>query len=587
MALTINTNIQSISAQNAISRAQMDQSEAMERLTTGKRINSAADDAAGLAIANKMTSQIKGLNQAVRNANDGISMIQTANGALEETDNILQRMRELAVQSASGTYEEGNRDSLNAEVTQLKAELDRIAETTTFNGISLFDEDLGDISLQVGANASETMTFSIGSTAADDLGTSASADIVGSGGSLVSSGFNISGASVTINGQAVLEASMQTGTAANNADDLQGVIDNLSVAGVQASTYTEITAFDTADTTNKGTGVINTGETITFTRTNLDGTSEAYAISNTSNMSEVVTAINDASDGKLTASLNDEGRLVVAGENLSTLQIAHSGGAASAVTALGIATAQHTTHSATLKLESTNPFDTDGITIAYANTADAGVMGIDTRTNGAVTGQTATSGALAAGDLIINGVEIGAIAQGTNNANQRVVDAAAINLLSGETGVVASVNGSDQLVLTSTRQGEEISVEFKDGGAATAARVGLYEQSAAETQGLSVSNIDISTAAGASKAIGVLDDALEQVSKIQGEMGAINNRLDFTVSNLSNVSESQSAARSAIQDADFAAESANLSRAQVLQQAGQAMLAQANSAPQQVLSLLQ
>src|SRR5690554_3702936 len=161
MAMVINSNIMSLNAQNQLTKSQNDLNTSMERLASGKRINSAADDAAGLAIANRMTSQVRGLDQAVRNANDGISLIQTAEGALEESTNILQRMRELSIQSANGTYSEGNRSTLNAEVKQLTAELNRISETTSFNGQKILDGSLGKTSLQVGSEANETISFQI------------------------------------------------------------------------------------------------------------------------------------------------------------------------------------------------------------------------------------------------------------------------------------------------------------------------------------------------------------------------------------------------------------------------------------------
>ncbi|HSG60655.1 MAG TPA: flagellin, partial [Pseudomonadales bacterium] len=171
MPLIINTNVQSMNSQRQLVKSGMEMSTAMERLSSGKRINSAADDAAGLAIASRMTSQIRGLSQAVRNANDGISLIQVAGGALGESTNILQRMRELAIQSSNGIYTDANRTSLNAELNQLKSELTRIAETTSFNGLKVLDGTLGDIGLQIGAEAGETINLNIGSGfTADKLG---------------------------------------------------------------------------------------------------------------------------------------------------------------------------------------------------------------------------------------------------------------------------------------------------------------------------------------------------------------------------------------------------------------------------------
>ena len=170
MPLVINTNVQSLNAQRQLVKSGDDLSQAMERLSSGKRINTAADDAAGLSISNRMTSQVRGLNQAIRNASDGISLIQTAEGALDETTNILQRIRELAIQSSNGIYNDSNRKTLDAEVQQLKAELDRIADTTSFNGQKLLNGSLGEVSLQVGAQSGEFIALNVGELSTSTLG---------------------------------------------------------------------------------------------------------------------------------------------------------------------------------------------------------------------------------------------------------------------------------------------------------------------------------------------------------------------------------------------------------------------------------
>ena len=172
MAININTNVMSLNAQRNLGKSQGSLAKSMQRLSSGLRINSAKDDAAGLAISDRMTSQIRGLNQAARNANDGISLAQTAEGALQESTNILQRMRELSVQSANDTNSTSDRTSLNAEVTQLKEELNRIAETTEFNGKKLIDGSMEGATFQVGANSgtNQTITFAIESAKGDVLG---------------------------------------------------------------------------------------------------------------------------------------------------------------------------------------------------------------------------------------------------------------------------------------------------------------------------------------------------------------------------------------------------------------------------------
>jgi len=580
MALVINTNVASLSAQNSMNKAQQSQNEAMERLTTGKRINTAADDAAGLAIANKMTSQVKGLNQAVRNANDGISMLQTAAGGLEESSNILQRMRELAVQSASGTYTEGNRGSMQDEVDQLKAELDRISETTTFNGQKILDGSQQDTMLQVGANANETISFSIGSTSSKELG-GASSDISGAGiaaATLLTGLQNAAGDGtddMLINGQNVGDL---TGAA-----DLEEAIKTMNdnIVGVEVGVATELVA------TKEGDGVITSAQEVQFTVTNLDGTATVFDITETKNMDEVVDQINTKGNGSVTASLNDQGRLVLNSEAVS-INVVETG--ATALDAIGIATATTSTTKLTLDAEQ----GVDGITVEY--TAGGAITGAETgiderKTAGVLEASTAATynaaDVLKEGDLVINGVAIGQVDATTDLATTQGLVVNAINEKASQTGVTASFNGSDELVLTSV-DGSEISVDQGDNAGASFGRmIALQETNNNEGAQGSVASIDISDAAGAQKAIEVLDAAIGQVSDIQGELGAVNNRLDFTVSNLSNVSENAAAAKSRIEDTDYAAESASLSRAQVLQQAGQAMLSQANSAPQQVLSLLQ
>lgn len=588
MSLVINTNVASLSAQNSIGRAQMDQNEAMERLTTGKRINTAADDAAGLAIANKMTSQVKGLNQAVRNANDGISMLQTAAGGLEETNNILQRMRELSVQSASGTYDQGNRDSMQAEVKQLQAELDRISETTTFNGQKILDGSQQGSTLQVGSNANETIGFNIDSTASTKLG-GGGADITaqvsktrldGTEQALLDGLTTLAATAaldLIINNQSVGDLTAAPATASLQ-DALQVMNDNVN--GVTIGTIVD------SEATTVGSGIISGDDFLRITATETDGaTTLQFDITNTNSLDEVVAQINEKGAGQITATLDDSGRLNVIGTDLQNFVVGGTinNGTNTLALATGLTAA---TNQAALTF--TAEAGIDEIIITQGTTDNSAETGVQTRAlAGDITGsQIASTAATQDGDLIINGVAIDGSAQAAV-ATKAADIITQINEKSAETGVTASLTGAAGIALNSV-SGEEIKVEYGDNAdASIGVQIGLAETNHGEGAGSSVNSIDISTAAGAQKAIEILDVAIEQVSTIQGELGAVNNRLDFTVSNLSNVSENAAAARSRIEDADFAAESANLSRAQVLQQAGQAMLAQANSAPQQVLSLLQ
>ncbi|MDI3322909.1 flagellin [Pontibacterium granulatum] len=687
MAMVINSNIMSLNAQRNLESAQNQQNQAMERLTSGKRINSAADDAAGLGIASRMTSQINGLNQAVRNANDGISMIQTAEGALDESTNILQRMRELSVQSANGTYTEGNRSTLNAEVQQLVAELDRIAETTSFNGQNILDGSSGKTSLQVGSESNQTISFEIeamdaktlglGSTSSDVLGAEMAATVAGTAAS-----YTLSDGDIQINGQNIGEFDGST-------DDLEDLVDsiNTNVNGVTAGTYIEAGATDVGD------GILEGTESMTISYDRTDGTTASIEVSDTQNLDELVDKINEQGRGEIAASLDDDGQLVISSNVAQEIRVTDAAGA-------GGAGLNGSTTYAQLTLSSDNG---DPIEITRGTTgtlADLNALGFrESNEQGEIEGAQIESAAAATawgvGDVTINGVQIdetdtdsltgkidainassdetGVVANAFATATLELGDvnitsafaaagsdfeingvtvevsgatdveslATAINAQQSKTGVVATANGntiileSDQgaidfeiatasavtgledanlvefnadgttdttalgsagtatdltvdagIKLTSTN-GNPISVELGDN--ATAAEIGLLESNttSAGRFGQAVNSIDISTANGAQKAIDIIDNALEQVNDTRSELGAVNNRLDFTINNLSNVAENASAARSRIEDADFAAESANLSRAQVLQQAGTAMLAQANAAPQQVLSLLQ
>ncbi len=655
MAMVINTNIQSLSAQRNLGISQNSLESAMDRLTSGKRINSAADDAAGLSIASGLTSQIRGLDQAVRNANDGISMVQTAEGALQESTNMLQRMRELSVQSASGTFTEGNRSTLNAEVTQLKAELTRIAETTTFNGLNILDGTLGATKLQVGSEANQTISVDFGaqSFTAKKLGGGVSGDLMGAEitDATLTGGNALVAGDIKVNGKALGAYDSATQSVAELVAEFN------AIEGVSASTYLEETA------TTVGSGILAAGTDLELTLTLADGTEQLFKISDTENMDELVAKITDSTSGAITASTDAAGKLVLASDVGVNLVI----------------TADQTAATGTLVAKEARLLlsNDDGSAVRIeGNATDLAALGFNERSvSGQIEGTDADAVAMVAGDLVINDVAVGAsltgsvadkvaainaadagvtasvfssaevaIASGTTTLNINgtdvtlvdpgaAVDAAelaafvtAINAagVAATHGVKAFAQGG-ALVLESdgilkfgqgagsaaaetayeaynptTAQG--IKLTSDDGGdisikmtedatrlTAIKAATGLLESNHSDTSsvGSSVDNIDISTAAGAQKAITTIDKALDTINSARGDMGAITNRLNFTVSNLSSISQSASASRSAIEDADFAAESANLSRAQVLQQAGTAMLAQANAQPQQVLSLLQ
>lgn len=379
----INTNVMSLNAQRNLTTSGSSLATSIQRLSSGLRINSAKDDAAGLAISERMSSQIRGLDQAARNANDGISLAQTAEGALGEIGNNLQRIRELAVQSRNATNSDEDRVALQKEVAQLKSEIDRVANTTSFNGTKLLDGSFTAKSFQVGANQGETIN---------------------------------------------------------------------------------------------------------------------------------IAAIADAN-----------------------------------IDALG----------------------------SYQSTSVAGAV---------PTAFTATTDDIAAGDLKINGVDIGAITAAGAAPAQGAAVAAAINLKSSETGVTATADATGKVTLSNI-DGKDIVIA--QSGTATTARTGLTAGTTSKnTDNVGFKDLDISTAQGADKAILAMDAALKTVNGARADLGAIQNRFTSVVSNLNTTSENLSASRSRIRDADYAKETAELSRTQILQQAGTAMLAQANQATQGVLSLL-
>lgn len=585
MPLVINTNVSALNAQRQLVNSGNEMDRAMERLSSGRRINSAADDAAGLAIANRMTSQVRGLDQAIRNANDGVSMIQTAEGAMDEATNILQRMRELSIQAANGIYSDADRSTLDAEVQQLKEELDRIAKSTTFNGQPLLDGSLGDVELQVGSQAEQTITLGIPAMDIKSLGGDAGGDITGARMGVAPANItNITGAdpatSLLINGQNVGDL-----TSATTMEELLDLF-NTNVSGVETKAFTEVTA-DAA-----GTGILRGTALMELTLHQLDGSINTYEIGDTGSMQELAEKISKLTGDAVTGELNEEGRLVLANKDGAAINVTYAGGALSDNTGItasastGIDDAYH----ASLSFES----DTDeGIKIEYGTTAVASAvqLGFNARDEiGDIAGffvADADDAALGEGDLTINGVSIDAVTLGLTAAATLSELQDNINAKSAEHGVVATVTavaGGASISLNSV-EGKEMSVALS--GAATPASTGLIETNMAVTLGNSVADIRIGTAAEAQKAIEIIDLALEQINDTRSQLGAVSNRLDFTMSNLANVVENTSAARSRIVDADFAKETSELSRAQVLQQASQAMLAQANAQPQQVLQLLQ
>ncbi|WP_057094491.1 flagellin [Comamonas thiooxydans] len=500
MAMTINTNIQSLNAQRNLGTSQSSLSTSMQRLSSGLRINSAKDDAAGLAIAERMSAQVRGLNQAQRNANDGVSLAQTAEGALSTIGGNLQRIRELAVQSRNATNSTEDRAALQKEVDQLKSEISRVATDTSFNGTKLLDGSFTAKEFQVGANQGQTIKVdSIVNADISKLGTWNS----------------------VVQAAAPETAKVPTGAAAGNtAVAAKATIANLAAGSTNIKVDGATLNFTVdADTTG-------TGDALTLASVNAGLASAGL-------------------DGVYSAAYTDAGGLVLTNKAAGTAVPPKIESGTTTVAATDVT-----------KVAGTSPGDT-----VFAATSFS--------LNGAT-------------------IDVG-VTVGVENRNKDLV--AAINAQTGATKVTASLEDG-KLKLTSER---DINIALGTAPNAAASAAALTTQTglsvvsklaspAAEQTGFS--GLDISTVSGADNAILAMDAALKSVNSARADLGAIQNRFESVVSNLSVNSENLSASKSRITDADFAAETANLSRSQILQQAGTAMVAQANQLPQGVLSLL-
>ena len=484
MAISVNTNVSSLNAQRNLSKSGTDLATSMQRLSSGMRINSAKDDAAGLQISNRLTSQINGLGVAQRNANDGISIAQTAEGAMQASTDILQRMRELALQSANGSNSDEDRGALQKEVVALQAELTRISETTSFGGQQLLDGSFSAKSFQVGANANETITMGMNNIAADAIGS----EVYNTEGTL--GGGLTSGAAlnaITANATLVIAGDGGNSTATGDID----YADDASSAAIAA----EINAATTASSVGVKAAVENT-VTVSFSANTagedvvLDVGGQAINISdfNQGDLTALVGAINDNANTGVTASLNpdDSSQMILTAE--------------------------------------------DDITVTLTSvTTVAGTMSLTSN-------------------------------DGTN--------------------IAAAAEAAQQIAIG------EVVLSGKEGFSFSAASAELFATTAGNSSLSSVDDIDLGTQTGSQSAIEVIDAALASIDDSRADLGALQNRFSHTISNLANIQENVSASRSRIQDTDFAVETANMTKNQILQQAGTSILAQANQLPQAALSLI-
>ena len=542
MALSVNTNITSLGVQKNLNKASDALSTSMSRLSSGMKINSAKDDAAGMQIANRLTSQVKGLTVAVANANNGVSIAQTAEGAMQESTNILQRMRELALQSANGSNSDDDRKSLQQEFTALTGELTRISQSTNFGGRKLLDGSFDNVGFQIGANANESISFGMGDISASGLkGSYGEAKVAG--------------------GAPVLEAAT-TGKSMQSA--------------VIGATFAAATATDTL--------TIN-GEVLAIGAGDIDA---------------VISAINGASKTTGVTAVKDGTEMNLVSDKAFTLT---ASSAATGVGAAGtpVASTQVVVADGEIDIGGTKVAITKGQDLAAIEGAiNAAVPGIASVDGGklvlkATTGKDltladgATAGSLAALGLKSGTTEAKLVADASLSLNgidvklKKGDSATAIvtSINTASSGVTASKDANNKLELFSSKS-------FTLGGAAQAALgfAGAPAKVDAVISDTTVAGMSIENAAESQRSIQALSDAIQQIDSQRSQLGAVQNRFASTVSNLQSISENSTAARSRVQDADFASETAELTKQQTLQQASTAILSQANQLPSSVLKLL-
>jgi flagellin len=491
MALTLNTNIDSLTAQNNLSGSQALLSQSLQRLSSGLRINSAADDAAGLAIAQQFTTQVNGTNQAINNANDAVSEAQTAGGALTTIVNNLQSIRTLAVEAANGSNSASDRQALDAQVQQQIAEITQIASQTSFNGANVLNGSSGTTTFQVGANVGDTISIDLAQgVQANQIGQVASktgtvTTTALNGGLTIAVG---TGAAVTV-GASSAYATTSPGQTSDSAYAKAAAINAADISGLTATATTSVTeaaAFSAISATAGAAGTYS----LTINGQSIYGGTGDVAAGTTISAQNLATQINlySSKDGNVTASVSSSGAVTLSAADGSDIVVNQSVGAGASGTGLNSSIAG---------------------TVAGANFTNTGSVTLSADSNIAIGGST--------GDIAALGQVVGNIALGTSTlANQNVL-----------------------------------------------------------------------TVSGANSTIAAVDSALATVSAFQSQLGAIQNRFTAAVSNLTSTAQNLTQSRSTIQNANFAQETANLTQAQVLEQAGISVLAQANQEPQLILKLLQ
>jgi flagellin len=570
MAAIINTNYLSLVAQNNLNKSQSALGTAIERLSSGMRINSAKDDAAGEAIANRFTANVNGLTQASRNANDGISIAQTTEGSLDEINNNLQRIRELSVQAANGTNSQSDLDSIQAEIQQRLDEVDRVSAQTQFNGVNVLAKDQN-LSIQVGANDNQTISINLKQVTAKTLGLD---------------GFNING----------------SGTTTNRTATVSDLIAAKGVTGgtIPANTYQVKTSF-AAVTADQAFGKLNDGDTVkirstTYTYSAASG-NFSYTASGTAANALTVAKQNLPSSGTVTGTYDANNGHVATFEADSSGKITIDGQAAYLTTGGALTTNSTAASPTQAKLD--DLFGGNGL----GSTAHASKLtfGGTTYSGSGTAAPTVSYTATATKDAVetsLKGLTTGATSLGVVTYKSGVLTAA-VNFggagsIAGQSTNTYEDNDGDftNIAAYQTKYSVDpdtgtVTVKSND----TAATAGTkYDQTVGATVNVSASGklTTEATSKGTltSNPLAALDAALSNVDSLRSNLGAIQNRFESTISNLDNTVTNLSDARSRIQDADYATEVSNMTRAQILQQAGTSVLAQANQVPQGVLSLL-
>ena len=569
MALSVNTNITSLGVQKNLNKASDALSTSMNRLSSGLKINSAKDDAAGMQIANRLGNQVKGLNVAIANANNGVSIAQTAEGAMQESTNTLQRLRELALQAANGDKSDADRVSLQQEFTAKVGELTRTANTTTFGGRNLLDGSFNNVAFQIGADANQTISFGMTDISATGLkGTYSEASVSGEkmAGLTATATGSVLGVA-TVDGNKVSDTAALTANSTISINGKEIKFDAAAAVAGGATVTTEALKQINAATGDTGVTATVAAGVITLTSdkaiTVADGSGGALAALGLSASTTQPSGIKDEN-----AVIKDAGEFTVNGASVKWDAGADIKTVLASLAAVdGIAEAKIGTDGR-VQVKSEDGSD---VTLKNVTSGALSNLGLSTGT---------TQAKLEADTSInLNGVEV-KFKKGDTS------DAIVASINSASTGVTASKNSDGTLNLFADKD-----IVVSDGSAGTGLEAlgltGAKGTKPAVTLETTVADLSVLSAASAQQAIQALDGAMQQIDSQRSQLGAVQNRFSSTVSNLQSIAQNSAAAKGRVEDADFAAETAELTKQQTLQQASTAILSQANQLPSSVLKLLQ